>query len=207
MESIDKTSHREPWNKGQIVGQKAPFKTKDIWALRVRLQIDSRLRELALFNLGIDSKLRGCDLVGLKVRDICHGDQVATRATVMQQKTQRPVQFEITPATREAVQKWIKHAQLRSEDFLFPSRLHESEHLGTRQYARILDGWVAELGLDSTSYGTHSMRRTKATLIYRRTKNLRAVQLLLGHSKLESTVRYLGIEVDDAIELSEQTEI
>jgi len=207
MESIDKTSHREPWNKGKIVGQKAPFKTKDIWALRVRLQIDSRLRELALFNLGIDSKLRGCDLVGLKVRDICHGDQVATRATVMQKKTQRPVQFEITPATREAVQKWIKHAQLRSEDFLFPSRLHESEHLGTRQYARILDGWVAELGLDSTSYGTHSMRRTKATLIYRRTKNLRAVQLLLGHSKLESTVRYLGIEVDDAIELSEQTEI
>ena len=207
MESIAKTSHREPWNKGKIVGQKAPFKTKDIWALRVRLQIDSRLRELALFNLGIDSKLRGCDLVSLKVRDICHGDQVATRATVMQQKTQRPVQFEITPAAREAVQKWIKQAQLRSEDFLFPSRLHESEHLGTRQYARILDGWVAELGLDPTSYGTHSMRRTKATLIYRRTKNLRAVQLLLGHSKLESTVRYLGIEVDDAIELSEQTEI
>ena len=149
MESIAETSHREPWNKGKIVGQKAPFKTKDIWALRVRLQIDSRLRELALLNLGIDSKLRGCDLVSLKVRDICHGDQVATRATVMQQKTQRPVQFEITPAAREAVQKWIKQAQLRSEDFLFPSRLHESEHLGTRQYARILDGWVAELGLDS----------------------------------------------------------
>ena len=207
MESIAKTAPREPWNKGKIVGQKAPFKTKDIWALRVRLQIDSRLRELALFNLGIDSKLRGCDLVSLRVRDICHGDQVATRATVMQQKTRRPVQFEITPATREALQKWIKQAQLRSEDFLFPSRLHESEHLGTRQYARILDGWVAELGLDPASYGTHSMRRTKATMIYRRTKNLRAVQLLLGHSKLESTVRYLGIEVDDALELSEQTEI
>jgi len=207
MESIAKTAPREPWNKGKIVGQKAPFKTKDIWALRVRLQIDSRLRELALFNLGIDSKLRGCDLVSLRVRDICHGCQVATRATVMQQKTQRPVQFEITPATREAVQKWIKQAQLGSEDFLFPSRLHESEHLGTRQYARILDGWVAELGLDPASYGTHSMRRTKATMIYRRTKNLRAVQLLLGHSKLESTVRYLGIEVDDALELSEQTEI
>jgi integrase len=185
MESIAKTAPREPWNKGKIVGQKAPFKTKDIWALRVRLQIDSRLRELALFNLGIDSKLRGCDLVSLRMRDICHGDQVATRATVMQQKTQRPVQFEITPATREALQKWIKQAQLRSEDFLFPSRLHESEHLGTRQYARILDGWVAELGLDPASYGTHSMRRTKATMIYRRTKNLRAVQLLLGHSKLD----------------------
>lgn len=207
MESIAKASPRDPWNKGKIVGQKAPFKAKDIWALRVRLQIDSRLRELALFNLGIDSKLRGCDLVSLKVRDICHGDQVATRATVMQQKTHRPVQFEITPVAREAVEKWIKHEQLRPEEFVFPSRVHESPHLGTRQYARILDGWVTELGLDPSKYGTHSMRRTKATMIYRRTKNLRAVQLLLGHSKLESTVRYLGIEVDDALELSEQTDI
>ena len=105
------------------------------------------------------------------------------------------------------VQKWIKQAGLRSDDFVFPSRIHASPHLGTRQYARILEGWVEELGLDPADYGTHSMRRTKATLIYRRTKNLRAVQLLLGHSKLESTVRYLGIEVDDALEISEQTEI
>src|SRR5450432_3143039 len=134
MESIAKASPREPWNKGKIVGQKAPFKAKDIWALRVRLQIDSRLRELALFNLGIDSKLRGCDLVALKVRDVCHGDQVATRAIVLQRKTQRPVQFEITAAAREAVQAWIKHAGLKSEDFLFPSRLNGSPHLGTRQY-------------------------------------------------------------------------
>lgn len=140
-------SSREPWNKGKLVGQKAPFKVKDIWALRVPLQMDSRVRELALFNLGIDSKLRGCDLVELKVRDVCHGDQVATRAVVMQNKTQRPVQFEITQATREAVQKWIKQAGLRSEDFLFPSRVHSSPHLGTRQYARILEGWVKELGL------------------------------------------------------------
>ena len=177
--------HREPWNKGKIVGQKAPFRIKDIWALRVRLQMEGRVRELALFNLGIDSKLRGCDLVSLKVRDVCHGDQVATRAVVMQQKTQRPVQFEITPVTREAVQKWIKQSGLKSEDFLFPSRVHASPHLGTRQYARILGGWVEELGLDPAEYGTHSMRRTKATLIYRRTKNLRAVQLLLGHAELD----------------------
>ncbi|QJW83589.1 tyrosine-type recombinase/integrase [Ramlibacter terrae] len=201
------TTHREPWNKGKIVGQKAPFKVKDIWVLRVRLQMEGRARDLALFNLGIDSKLRGCDLVALKVRDVCHGDQVATRATVMQHKTQRPVQFEITAVARDALQAWIKLAGLKSEAFLFPSRLHGSPHLGTRQYARILQHWVDVLGLDSTDYGTHSMRRTKATLIYRRTKNLRAVQLLLGHSKLESTVRYLGIEVDDALELSEQTEI
>jgi site-specific recombinase XerD len=125
----------------------------------------------------------------------------------MQHKTQRPVQFEITPATREEVQTWITQAGLKSEDFLFPSRNHDTPHLGTRQYARILDGWVKELGLNTVDYGTHSMRRTKATLIYRRTKNLRAVQLLRGHSKLESTVRYLGIEVDDALEISEQTEI
>ena len=207
MESIANRAHREPWNKGKIVGQKAQFKIKDIWALRVRLQMEGLARELALFNLGIDSKLRGCDLVALRVRDICHGEQVAPRAVVMQHKTQRPVQFEITPATREALQKWIKHAGLKSEDFHFPSRIHGSPHLGTRQHARIVDGWVKHLGLDPAEYGTHSMRRTKATLIYRRTKNLRAVQLLLGHSKLESTVPYLGIEVDDALEIAEQTEI
>ena len=125
----------------------------------------------------------------------------------MQQKTHRPVQFEITPSTREALDAWIKSARLSPNDHLFPSRLHASPHLGARQYARIVDGWVKEIGLDPAAYGTHSIRRTKATLIYRRTKNLRAVQLLLGHTKLESTVRYLAIEVDDALELSEQTEI
>jgi integrase len=196
----------EPWNKRKLVGQKAPLKLKEIWAIRIRLQLYHRARDLALFDLGIDSKLRACDLVRLKVRDICHGDRVAARAVVMQQKTSRPVQFEITEPTREAVTAWIKDADLRAEDYLFPSRLRESLHLGTRQYARIVDAWVEEIGLDPAGYGTHSMRRTKASLIYRRTKNLRAVQLLLGHTKLESTVRYLGIEVDDALELAEQTE-
>lgn len=199
--------HHEPWNKGKIVRQKAPLKVKEIWALRVRLQMEGRIRELALFNLGIDSKLRGCDLVALKVRDVSHGDKLASRATILQSKTKRPLQFEITAVTRDALQAWIKQAGLKSDDFLFPSRLHRSPHLGTRQYARILGHWIDELGLDRSEYGTHSMRRTKATLIYRSTKNLRAVQLLLGHSKLESTVRYLGIEVDDALEISEQTEI
>ena len=125
----------------------------------------------------------------------------------MQQKTSRPVQFEITAPTQEAVTAWIKSANLRSDNYLFPSRIHESPHLGTRQYARIVDSWVEQIGLDPAAYGTHSMRRTKASLIYRRTKNLRAVQLLLGHTKLESTVRYLGIEVDDALDLAEQTEV
>jgi integrase len=162
---------------------------------------------LALFDLGIDSKLRGCDLLKLKVNEVCHGSQVANRATIMQQKTHRPVQFEITAPTRDAVSAWVDEAKLSGDDYLFPSRIRKSDHLGTRQYARILDSWVRDLGLDVCSYGTHSIRRTKATLIYRRTGNLRAVQLLLGHTKLESTVRYLGIEVDDAIEISEQTEV
>ena len=113
MEPSVNAVHREPWNKGKIVGQKAPFKVQDIWALRVRLQMEGRARELALFNLGIDSKLRGCDLVALKVRDVCHGDQVATRGVVMQRKTHRPVQFEITPVTREALQTRIKQARRR----------------------------------------------------------------------------------------------
>jgi integrase len=207
MESSHVTQRPQPWNKGKLVGQKAPFKLKEIWAIRVRLQLQGRLRELAMFNLGIDSKLRACDLVSLRVRDVCHGDRVGGRAIVMQQKTQRPVQFELTPPTREAVEAWIKRAGLKSDSYLFPSRVHASPHLGTRQYARIVDGWVSEIGLDPATYGTHSMRRTKPTLIYRRTKNLRAVQLLLGHTKLESTVRYLGIEVDDALEIAEQTEV
>jgi integrase len=207
MDSSSNSKSREPWNKGKLVGQKAPFKLKEIWAIRTQLQTANRTRDLALFDLGIDSKLRGCDLVRLRVRDICHGEQVSPRAIILQQKTQRPVQFEITPTTREALVSWIKHANLKSEDYLFPSRIHKSPHMGTRQYARVLDGWVVDIGLDSTAYGTHSMRRSKASLIYRRTKNLRAVQLLLGHVKIESTVRYLGIEVDDALELAEQTEI
>ena len=198
---------REPWNKGKLVGQKAPLKLKDIWAIRVRLQIADRVRDLPLFNLGIDSKLRACDLVKLCARDVCHGKRVAAQAIVMQQETQRPVQFEITEPTREAVAAWVARAGLRNDDFLFPSRVHTSPRLSTRQYARIVDLWVSGIGLDSGNYGTHSMRRTKASLIYRRTKNLRAVQLLLGHAKLESTVRYLGIEVDDALEMAEQTEV
>ncbi len=196
-----------PWNKGKLVGQKAPLKLKEIWAIRVRLQVYRRTRELALFDLGIDSKLRACDLLKLKVRDVCHGERIAVRAIVVQQKTSRPVQFEITESTRTALTDWIRLSGLGSEDFLFPSRVRASPHLSIRQYARIVDSWVEEIGLDPAAYGTHSIRRTKPSLIYRRTKNLRAVQLLLGHTKLESTVRYLGIEVEDALELAEQTEV
>jgi len=200
-------SDQVPWNKGKLVGQKLPLKLQEIWAIRIRLQIDNRHRELALFNLAVDSKLRACDLLNLRVSDVSVGGHVGSRAMIMQQKTQRPVQFEITARTRETLTEWIQRADLNSTSFLFPSRFGRSLHLSTRQYARMVESWVAGIGLESTAYGTHSLRRTKAALIYRRTKNIRAVQLLLGHSKLESTVRYLGIEVDDALELAEQTEV
>ncbi|MCP3866783.1 MAG: tyrosine-type recombinase/integrase [Gammaproteobacteria bacterium] len=218
----DATDH-SPWNKGKLVGQKPPLKLKEIWAIRIQLQIldrtrdlalfnlaiDSKLRgcDLALFNLAIDSKLRGCDLVRIRVADIVHGSKVLSRATVMQQKTGLPVRFELSDQTRETIQAWIGSQKLGSVDYLFPSRMSVSPHITTRQHARIVDSWVSLIGLDRYEYGTHSLRRTKATLIYHRTKNLRAVQLLLGHTKLESTVRYLGIEVDDALAMAEQTEV
>ena len=195
------------WNEGKLLGQKPPLKLKEIWAIRIRLQLAKRTRELALFNLAIDSKLRGCDLVGLRVHDVVQGSRVAPRAIVMQKKTQRPAQFEITEQTRDAVAAWIATAHLKPEQFLFPSRVSASPHLSTRQYSRIVGSWVGSIGLDPAAYGTHTLRRTKATLIYRRTRDLRAVQLLLGHTQLESTVRYLGIEVDDALEIAEQTEV
>lgn len=200
-------SYKPPLNKGKLIGQKPPLKLKEIWAIRIHLQLSKRYRDIALFNLAIDSKLRACDLVRVKVSDVLHADRVARRAMVMQQKTRRTVQFEITEQTRESISTWIKQAALSPVDFLFPSRLKRSPHLSTRQYARLVDVWIKNIGLDPSRYGTHSLRRTKVSLIYRRTKNLRAVQLLLGHAKMEYTVRYLGIEVDDALEMAEQTEV
>jgi integrase len=188
----------EPWNKNKIVGQKLPLKLQQIWAIRIRLELVNNIRDLA-----IDSKLRGCDLVTLKIRDIAHGKTIQSRAIIVQKKTGLPVQFELTENTRHSVQALITNSQLSPNDYLFKSRIHSSEHLSTRQYGRIVDAWVSMIGLDQTQYGTHTMRRTKPSLIYKKTKNLRACQLLLGHRKLESTVRYLGIEVDDALEISE----
>lgn len=203
---LETSSNTNPWNKNKIIGQKTPLKLKEIWAIRVRLQMRRNPRNLALFNLAIDSKLRGCDLINLKVNDVCIGSQILNRATILQQKTKTPVQFEITSQTGDSLFKWIEFKSLSPGDYLFPSSIKKHTHISSRQYARIVERWVSEIGLNPAEYGTHTMRRTKASLIYRRTKNLRAVQLLLGHTKLESTVRYLGIEVDDAIEMAELTE-
>ena len=207
MLNTSSNSKSAPWNKGRLTGQKRPLKPKDVWAIRVRLQLQHRRRDLALFNLAIDSKLRGCDLVRLQVNDVCVGGQVRDRTTVIQKKTDRPVQFEITEQTRASIRDWLPSVATRRGQYLFPSRLQAQPHLSTRQYARIVHAWVASVGLDSTAYGTHSMRRTKAAQIYKKTGNLRAVQLLLGHTKLESTVRYLGIEIEDALSISEQVEL
>ncbi len=213
MEAIMTTSSIElghphlAWNKGRLLGQKRPLRPKDVWAIRIRLQLEGRKRDLAMFNLAIDSKLRGCDLVQLQTTDVCLGDRVRDRAVVIQKKTKRPVQFELTDQTRSSVQDWLDHRCKIGSGYVFPSRLSKRPHISTRQYARIVKKWVASAGLDSSAYGTHSMRRTKAALIYKKTGNLRAVQLLLGHTKLESTVRYLGIEVDDALNISEQVEL
>ncbi|WP_168792956.1 tyrosine-type recombinase/integrase [Paraburkholderia aromaticivorans] len=205
--TVSNAAARVPWHKDKLTGQKSPLKLKEIWAIRIRLQLGAKTRDLAMFNLAIDSKLRACDLTKLRVREVCLGTRVAPRATVMQQKTQRPVQFEITEQTRDSLENWIRVAGLSSSDFLFPGRIHASPHPSTSQYAGIVHRWIKSIGLDDTVYGTHTMRRTKASLIYRRTKNLTAVQLLAGHTKLASTVRYLGIEVDDALEMAEQTEV
>ena len=204
---INSASLPVAWNKGRLVGQKRPLRPKEVWAIRVRLQIKRRERDLAMFNLAIDSKLRGCDLVSLRVDDIAAGGRVRDRATIIQQKTGRPVQFEITEQTRALLQDWLSARPTGRGPYVFPSRVHDQPHVTARQYARIVHGWIEGAGMDNTAFGTHSMRRTKAAQIYRKTGNLRAVQPLLGHLKIESTVRYLGIEVDDALSLSEQVEL
>ncbi len=207
IERTDHKQHQITWNRGKFVGRKLPLKLKEIWAIRFRLQDPKCLRELTLFNLAIDSKLRGCDLVHLRVVDVAQSGRILPRTMITQRKTQQPVQFEITEPTRECLSKWIDQERLGPLDHVFRSRIKTSSHLSTRQYARLVDKWVSEIGLDPSLYGTHSLRRTKPTIIYQRTKNLRAIQLLLGHTKLESTIRYLGVEVEDALEISEQTEI
>ncbi|MEZ5735880.1 MAG: tyrosine-type recombinase/integrase [Novosphingobium sp.] len=205
---LDPAIHdRRPWNAGKNVGAKRPLKPRDIWAIRFYLDEHRRLRDRALFDLAIDNKLRGCDLVKIRIGDLMAGGSFRDRATVIQQKTSRPVQFEIMSEARKSLGAWLNRRKETIRDFVFPSRIDYLGHLSTRQYARLVDEWVSTVGLDKRKYGTHSMRRTKAALIYKATGNLRAVQILLGHSNIENTVRYLGVDVDDALTLSERTEI
>jgi integrase len=197
---------RVPWNKGKLIGARPPLRPKHVWAIRTKLQMEKQPRDLALLNLAIDSKLRGCDVVAVKVDDVAPKGYAIDRATVRQRKTGRPVRFELTEQTRQAIDDYIRLVGKKSGELLFTGR-RPGQGITTRQYARLLSDWLIGVGLDPHVYGTHSLRRIKATLIYRRTGNLRAVQLLLGHTKIESTVRYLGIEVDDAIAIAEQVDV
>jgi integrase len=209
MENVQSPTSLAPkrisWNKGKLIGPKPPLRPKQVWSIRTKLQVEGRIRDLAMFNLSFDSKLRGCDVVALKVEDIAPRGYAVDRATVRQKKTGRPVKFELTDQTRG--DRYLKAAGGRPGEFLFPGRSGPNRSIGTRQYARLLSDWISGIGLDPKLFGTHSLRRTKATLIYRRTGNLRAVQLLLGHTKIESTVRYLGVEVDDALAIAEQIDV
>jgi integrase len=201
-------ARRVPWNKGKLVGAKPPLRPSHVWSIRTKLQIEAKKRDLALFNLAIDSKLRGCDVVAVRVDDVAPSGYSMDRATIRQKKTGRPVRFELTDQTRMAIDDYLRLTGRKPGQFLFAARVDDgSRGLTTRQYARLVQKWVASIGLDPAKFGTHSLRRTKAVLIYWRTGNLRAVQLLLGHSKIESTVRCLGIEVDDAIGIAEKIDI
>ena len=207
LSSNENVANRVLRNKGKIVGAKPPLRPKHVWSIRTKLQVDGRTRDLALFNIAIDSKLRGCDVVALKVDDLAPSGYASDRASVRQKKTGRPVRFELTETTRQAIDDYVRATGKKPGDRLFTGRRGPDRNLTTRQYARLLSDWLAGIGLDPHLFGTHSLRRTKATLIYRRTGNLRAVQLLLGHTKIESAVRYLGIEVDDALAIAEQVDV
>lgn len=203
----DPMQSRAAWNAGKTVGSKRPLTQKQIWAVRFFLDREGRLRDRALFDLAIDSKLRGCDLVKIKIADLVSGAEIRTRAMVIQQKTGRPVQFELTADVRGSLLAWLERRGGAIDDFAFPSRINRTGHISTRQYARLVDEWVTAIGLRCADYGTHSLRRTKASMIYKATGNLRAIQILLGHTKIENTVRYLGVDIEDALMLAERTEI
>ncbi|MDE1905539.1 MAG: tyrosine-type recombinase/integrase [Rhodospirillales bacterium] len=198
---------RRPWNVGRKLGAKRALKPQQVWSIRFWLDHQHRVRDRALFDLAIDSKLRGCDVVKIKIGDLVSGGHVKSRALVVQQKTGRPVQFELLEPARTSLLAWLEQRGGTLDDFVFPSRVDHGDHLSARQYARLVHEWVTGIGLRQEDYGTHSLRRTKASIIYRQTGNLRAVQILLGHTKIESTVRYLGVDVEDALALAEHTEL
>jgi integrase len=201
------TKGRQAWNAGRKLGAKRALKPQQVWAIRFYLDRERRVRDRAMFDLAIESKLRGCDIVKLKIGDLVSGGRVRSRAIVTQRKTGRPVQFELLELARTSILAWLEVRGGTLVDYAFPSRIDDVMHISTRQYARLVDEWVMGIGLRQEDYGTHSLRRIKASLIYKRTGNLRAVQILLGHTKIESTVRYLGVDVEDALTLAEGTEL
>lgn len=189
---------------GCRIGQKRPLLPKQVWAIRARLEIVWNLRDLALFNLAIDSRLRGCDLVRLMVTDLVKDGWDRERVSIVQRKTNKPVQFELTENTRDSVSTWVQSADMIECRITFARRSNNRWHVSTRQCGQFVRKWVTAIGLEPSGYSTHSMRRTKAAEIYCKTGILCAVQLLLGHTKVDSTVRYLGVELEDASSVAER---
>jgi integrase len=195
------------WNKDHLVGPKLALKPQQVWSVRFHLKREGRTRDLALLDLAIDSKLRGCEFVQLRISDMLAGGVARSRALIVQQKTGTPVRFEVTQGTRNSVLAWIRERGTGCGDCLFTSRRHDRDCISTRHYARLLKRWLREVGIEPSANGTHSLRRTKVALIYRQTGNIRAIQILLGHSKVDSTVRYLGVDIEDALALAEGTDL
>lgn len=189
------------------MGQKRPLKPKHDWAIRVRPEMAENHRDLAFFNLAIASKLRGGDLVKLKVVNVMASGLIKGRASSLHKKMQEPVRLEISDGTRVSLDKWMHDPLMVGSEYLWPGRFYERLHNSTQHYARTVRDWMISVGLEANAYGTHSLRRTKVTQIYKKTSNLRAVQLLLGHAKMDSTVRYLGVELEDALAVAEAIEI
>lgn len=198
---------REPWNKGKLIGPKPPLRPKHVWAIRTQTAVGTRDARSGVVQSGDRQQARGCDVVSVRVEDVAPRGLTLDRGTVRQKKTGRPVKFELTEQSREAIDAYLKATRRVPGQYLFPGRAGEEGHLTARQFSRLLKQWLTAVGLDPALYGTHSLRRTKAALVYKRTGDLRAVQLLLGHTKIESTVRYLGIEVDDSLEIAESVEV
>src|SRR5256886_6487516 len=157
--TVPTTTKRLHWNKGKLTGAKPPLRPKHVWSIRTKLHVDGRTRDLAMFNLAIDSKLRGCDVVALKVADIAPSGYAVDRATVRQKKTGHPVRFELTEQTRQAVDDYIRAAGKKPGEYLFSSRGSRDHCMTTRQYARLVSSWIATIALDPHFFGTHSLRR------------------------------------------------
>lgn len=200
-------ANRRSWNAGRLLGSKRALKPQQVWAIRFLLDREGHPRDRALFDLAIDSKLRGWDIVRMQIGHVTSRGWIKSRAIVVQQKTGMPVQFELLGPAGLRLLAWLERRGGSLDDYVFPSRVDQTNHISTRQYARLVDEWVIGIGLRREDFGTHSLRRTKASIIYKQTGNLRAVQILLGHTKIESTVRYLGMDIEDALALAEATEV
>jgi len=198
---IPLTTTLRPWSKGKLIGPKPPLRSKHVRSIRTKLRIDGRKRDLALFKLAIDSEHRGCDVVAIRVEDVAPNGDAVDQATSGRRR--QAAQCALKLQNRQGRRRRLRESENRQRgDFLFRGRNGSNNCLTTRQHARLVSNWVPSCGLDPSLFGTLSPRRIKATMIHQRTGNLRADQRLPGQTKIESTFRCFGIEIDDALDLT-----